>query len=118
MAEGSKSVPSLLPLNYCTLDRAARMLGIECSDLIHLAEIGLIRLVLKFPSETKVTNYSDDLLGALLSADASFFDEEDSRERAELRDQSVWKEVVGNERTSKAYVSWQRRKFSQCDPHR
>ena len=36
----------LLPLEYCTLDRAARLLGCEVQDLIHWGSIGAIRLCL------------------------------------------------------------------------
>lgn len=37
----------LLPLEYCKLDRAARMLGCEVQDIIHWAAVGAIDLCVK-----------------------------------------------------------------------
>lgn len=38
--------PKLLPLEYCSLDRAARLLGCEVQDLLHWGSIGAIKLCL------------------------------------------------------------------------
>lgn len=40
-----RPLPPLLPLEYCRLDRAARMLECEVGDLIHWAGTGAIKLV-------------------------------------------------------------------------
>lgn len=40
---------NLLPLEYCKLDRAARLLGCEVDDLIHWGKIGAIDLCLRRP---------------------------------------------------------------------
>ncbi|WP_116473822.1 hypothetical protein [Zobellella maritima] len=39
-----RELPPLLPLEYCRIDRAARMLECEVEDIIHWGSIGAIRL--------------------------------------------------------------------------
>ncbi|MBZ9612568.1 hypothetical protein [Rheinheimera maricola] len=41
-----RPLPPLLPLEYCKLDRAARMLSCEVEDILHWGAIGAIRLYL------------------------------------------------------------------------
>ena len=43
------------PLEYCRLDRAARLLGCEVSDLVHWGAIGAISICLKDPVIGKLT---------------------------------------------------------------
>lgn len=42
------TVPPLIPLEYCTPERAARLLGCEVEDLFHWAEIGVVTLYAEF----------------------------------------------------------------------
>lgn len=47
MGKGEQSkqdIPPLLPLEYCTVERAARLLGCEVEDIHHWHEIGAIQL--------------------------------------------------------------------------
>jgi len=45
------AIPPLLPLEYCRIDRAARLLGCEESDLLHWGAIGAIALWANFDGE-------------------------------------------------------------------
>lgn len=42
-----EEVPKLLPLEYCTVERAARLLGCEVEDINHWHEIGAIELCVR-----------------------------------------------------------------------
>jgi hypothetical protein len=58
-AKGRK-LPPLLPVEYCKLDRAARMLECEVEDLLHWAEINAIDLWLKIDEENCGVIYFDE----------------------------------------------------------
>jgi len=42
-----QDIPPLLPLEYCRIERAARVLGCEVEDLIHWGAVGSIRLYVR-----------------------------------------------------------------------
>ncbi|MDP5131373.1 MAG: hypothetical protein NWQ54_10855, partial [Paraglaciecola sp.] len=42
-----RPLPPLLPLEYCSINRAAKMLDCETEDILHWAEIGAIQLIHK-----------------------------------------------------------------------
>lgn len=44
-------LPPLLPLEYCTVERAARLLGCEEEDIYHWHEVGAISLCVKLEDE-------------------------------------------------------------------
>lgn len=44
----SPVVPHLIPLEYCTPERAARLLGCEVEDLFHWVEMGVVNLYAEF----------------------------------------------------------------------
>lgn len=46
-----RPLPPLLPVEYCTIGRAARMLDCEVEDLLHWVEIGAINLYLKIDDQ-------------------------------------------------------------------
>lgn len=50
MAENNQKIPPLLPLEYCTVERAARLLGCEVEDIYHWQEIGAIKTWLNCPT--------------------------------------------------------------------
>ncbi|EJG0884010.1 hypothetical protein [Vibrio parahaemolyticus] len=63
-----KKAPSLLPLQYCTVGRAARMLGVESEDIEHWLEVGFIQPVIKLPAAYKTQSLvvlTDEQLEAL-----------------------------------------------------
>ena len=41
-----RALPPLIPLEYCKLDRAARMLSCEVEDILHWGAIGAVKLYL------------------------------------------------------------------------
>lgn len=43
-----RDLPPLLPLEYCSIERAARMLECETEDILHWFEIGSIELMFRF----------------------------------------------------------------------
>lgn len=38
---------------YCTLERASKLIGCEIGDLLHFGEIGTVTICIKVPSSTK-----------------------------------------------------------------
>ncbi|MPX97520.1 hypothetical protein EHW61_12765 [Salinivibrio sp. VYel6] len=46
--ETDTQLPPLLPLEYCTVERAARLLGCEVEDIYHWVTIGAIKLYARF----------------------------------------------------------------------
>lgn len=46
--ETETKLPPLLPLEYCTVERAARLLGCEVEDIYHWHDIGAIKLCVHF----------------------------------------------------------------------
>ncbi|MEZ8127958.1 hypothetical protein [Enterovibrio norvegicus] len=49
--ETDTKLPPLLPLEYCTVERAARLLGCEIEDIYHWQEIGAIELCVKLEDD-------------------------------------------------------------------
>ena len=49
-----RPLPPLLPLEYCKLDRAARMLDCELEDILHWAEIGVIDVKYKVTDQNRL----------------------------------------------------------------
>lgn len=53
----------LLPLEYCTIGRASRLLGCETEDILHWSELGAIKIFIKINMETahycKALNFGD-----------------------------------------------------------
>jgi hypothetical protein len=78
-AKGRK-LPPLLPVEYCRLDRAARMLECETEDLLHWAEIKSIDLWLKLDEE---------------NCGVIFFGEDVFQNLVKLRDNSNQADVSG-----------------------
>lgn len=48
-----RDLPPLLPIEYCSIERAARMLGCETDDILHWAEVGAINLNVKMPTTSE-----------------------------------------------------------------
>ncbi|MBB6055102.1 hypothetical protein [Tolumonas osonensis] len=55
-----KKVSSLLPIEYCQLDRATRLLKCEFADIIHWFSIGAIELCVKDPGEGIIRVFRED----------------------------------------------------------
>jgi hypothetical protein len=55
MADKNQIMPPLLPLEYCTVDRAARLLNCEVEDIYHWLEIGAIDLYLNYDGAAKLS---------------------------------------------------------------
>lgn len=73
-----RDLPPLLPLEYCTVSRAAKMLDCEVDDLYHWAEIGAITLNVMLPDLIEgivlIDKNETELAGALSAAfDGVFF---------------------------------------------
>lgn len=79
---GTKLSP-LLPIEFCTIDRAARLLGCELEDIIHWVQISAIKLCVQVKNANVSTFVSD--------FDLSKCEEVDSWHRAIL---SNWASVV------------------------
>lgn len=60
MTQG-RDLPPLLPLEYCRIDRAARMLQCEVDDIIHWAEIGAVELTVKLNAVSCALCMDNDL---------------------------------------------------------
>lgn len=75
-----RKLPPLLPVRYCSLDRAARMLECETEDLLHWAEIKAIDLWLKLDEE---------------NCGVIFFEEDLFQNLVKLRDNSNQADVSG-----------------------
>ncbi|WP_146045083.1 hypothetical protein [Aeromonas veronii] len=59
-------IPTLIPVEYCSPDRAARLLGCEVDDLFHWAAIGAIKLYAIFDC-FEVTFVNEDSSGGMLN---------------------------------------------------
>lgn len=73
-----RPLPPLLPLEYCTVSRAAKMLDCEVDDFYHWAEIGAITLNVMLPDLIEgivlIDKNETELAGALSAAfDGVFF---------------------------------------------
>ncbi|MGL6383292.1 hypothetical protein ACSZMU_14055 [Aeromonas caviae] len=55
-------IPSVLPLEYCTPERAARLLGCEVEDIFHWAEIGSITMYAEFGGLEQEVHKPDGLI--------------------------------------------------------
>lgn len=61
-----RPLPPLLPLEYCSIERAAKMLDCEIEDFYHWAEIGAIDLYLIIDAESTVMTLTETDHKALL----------------------------------------------------
>ncbi|OEE70916.1 hypothetical protein A1OO_22110 [Enterovibrio norvegicus FF-33] len=75
--ETDTKLPPLLPLEYCTVERAARLLGCEVEDIHHWHDIGAIKLC---------ANFQKRVLGKVKISMRNILDKEDSLPSAYLRD--------------------------------
>lgn len=82
MTEG-RALPPLLPLEYCRIDRAARLLECEVEDIVHWGAVGAVKLCVQVDLmpcclETLI-RFTGDLFGTGKPADSlELTDDEDS----------------------------------------
>jgi hypothetical protein len=53
--QNDQKIPPLLPLEYCTVERVARLLGCEVEDIYHWREIGAIDFYCKYDGKAKLS---------------------------------------------------------------
>jgi hypothetical protein len=77
--QNDQKIPPLLPLEYCTVKRAARLLGCEEEDIYHWDKIGAIRLHVYFDQDVTSTSnlhlrISDNRESTIYGENDQFYD--------------------------------------------